>query len=123
MRIIKITITVILVLTHSLYLSPTAVLSHPDGMKPYFYPATFIYGFVGGCAETVEQTRAPVTQELWPDGVRAVCSCVVDALRHSMPFHEAQDDSKKPKMQVIVDATFPICVDQVKAEIKKNASH
>ena len=117
MRITKITLTAILVLAHSV------AFSHPDGMKPYFYPATFIYGFVGGCAETVEQTRAPVTQDLWPDGVRAVCSCVVDALRHSMPFHEAQDDSKKPKMQVIVDATFPICVDQVKAEIKKNASY
>ena len=111
MRIIKITITVILVLTHSV------ALSHPDGMKPYFYPSTYIYGFVSGCAETVEQTSAPVTQELWPDGVRAVCSCVVDALRHSVTFAEAKDDSMKPKMQVIVDATFPICVEQVKSDL------
>ena len=117
MRITKITLTAILVLAHSLYLSPTAAFSHPDGMKPYFYPSTYIYGFVSGCAETVEQTRAPVTQELWPDGVRAVCSCVVDALRHSVTFAEAKDDSMKPKMQVIVDATFPICVEQIKAEL------
>ena len=111
MRITKITLTAILVLAHS------AALSHPDGMKPYFYPSTFIYGFVSGCAETVEQTRAPITQELWPDAIRGVCSCVVDALRHSMTFDDAQSDSMKPKMQVIVDATFPICVDQIKAEL------
>ena len=117
MRIIKITATLILVLAHS------STYSHPDGATPYFYPSTFIYGFVGGCAETVEQTRGPVTQDLWPEGIRAVCSYVVDALRHSMPFHEAQNDLMKPKMQTIVDATFPICIDQVKSEIKNNASH
>ena len=117
MRIIKIAITVILVLTHSVYLLPTTALSHHEGMKPYFYPSTYIYGFVSGCAETVEQTRAPVTQVLWPDGVRAVCSCVVDALRHSVTFAEAKDDSMKPKMQVIVDATFPVCVEQVKSDL------
>lgn len=117
MRTIKLVATAFLVLVYSI------AFSHPDGATPYFYPSTFIYGFVGGCAESVEQSRAPVTQDLWPDGIRAVCSCVVDALRHSMPFNEAQDDSKKPKMQVIVDATFPICVDQVTSELKKNASY
>ena len=123
MRIIKALDLLILGATLFAIFSHSVAYSHPDGATPYFYPSTFIYGFVGGCAETVEQTRAPVTQDLWPDGVRAVCSCVVDALRHSMPFHEAQNDLMKPKMQTIVDATFPICVDQVKAEIKKNASY
>tara|TARA_A100001011_G_C13639758_1_gene567305 strand:+ start:139 stop:489 length:351 start_codon:yes stop_codon:yes gene_type:complete len=111
MQIIKGVLTVFIVFVYSV------AFSHPDGMKPYFYPSTYIYGFVSGCAETVEQTRAPVTEELWPDGVRAVCSCVVDALRHSVTFAEAKDDSMKPKMQVIVDATFPICVEQVKSDL------
>ena len=111
MQIIKVVLTVFIVFVYSV------AFSHPDGMKPYFYPSTFIYGFVSGCAETVEQTRAPITQELWPDAIRGVCSCVVDALRHSMTFEDAQNNSMKPKMQVIVDATFPICVEQIKRDL------
>ena len=42
---------------------------------------------------------------------------MVDALRHSMTFEDAQNDSMKPKMQVIVDATFPICVEQIKRDL------
>ena len=42
---------------------------------------------------------------------------MVDALRHSVTFSEAKDDSMKPKMQVIVDATFPICFEQVKSDL------
>jgi hypothetical protein len=117
MRIIKVIDVVFLVATLFAIFSHSVAFSHPDGAKPYFYPSTFIYGFVSGCAETVEHTRAPITQELWPDAIRGVCSCVVDALRHSMTFDDAQNDLMKPKMQVIVDATFPICVDQIKAEL------
>jgi len=31
--------------------------AHPDGATPYYYPSTFIYGFVDGCAEKIEQSQ------------------------------------------------------------------
>mgnify|MGYP001375383997 CR=1 FL=1 len=66
--------------------------AHPDGATPYWYPTTYLYGFVSGCWETVEQNQA-LAEGMWPDDIRAVCGCVVDAIRHSMPFHEAEDGS------------------------------
>ena len=86
--------------------------AHNDGAKPYWYPSSFIYGYVSGCAESVEQNQAPFTQEMWPDQVRSVCGCVVDALRHSLTYEEIMDNSSAPTTQLIVNATFPLCIQQ-----------
>ena len=66
--------------------------AHSDGATPYWYPSSFIYGYVAGCAESVEQNQAPFTEEMWPVQVRSVCGCVVDALRHSVSYNEVMDN-------------------------------
>ena len=86
--------------------------AHPDGATPYWYPSSFIYGYVVGCADSVEQNQAPFTQEMWPDQVRSVCGCVVDALRHSLTYQEITDNDTKASAQLIVNATFPLCIQQ-----------
>jgi len=86
--------------------------AHPDGATPYWYPSSFIYGYVVGCADSVEQNQAPFTQEMWPDQVRSVCGCVVDALRHSLTYQEITDNETNASAQLIVNATFPLCIQQ-----------
>ena len=86
--------------------------AHPDGTTPYWYPSSFIYGYVVGCADSVEQNQAPFTEEMWPDQVRSVCGCVVDALRHSLTYQEITDNDTKASAQLIVNATFPLCIQQ-----------
>ena len=86
--------------------------AHPDGATPYWYPSSFIYGYVVGCADSVEQNQAPFTEEMWPDQVRSVCGCVVDALRHSLTYQEITDNETKASAQLIVNATFPLCIQQ-----------
>ena len=94
-----------------LFLS-TSVSAHPDGATPYFYPSTFVYGFIEGCWETIEQSRAPILEELWPAQIKVVCGCVVDALRHAVEFSRVKDNYMDPEIQLIVSATFPICVQE-----------
>ena len=90
---IAITITVVLsVLIVSFLVWKRDAFAHPDGATPYWYPTTYLYGFVQGCWETVEQKQS-LAEGMWPDDIRAVCGCVVDAIRHSMPFHEAENGS------------------------------
>ena len=67
--------------------------AHPDGNIPYWYPSSFIYGYINGCAESVEQKQLPFTQEMWPDDVKRVCACVVDAMRHSMSHEKMLDNA------------------------------
>ena len=87
---------------------------HPDGSTPYWYPAGWIYGFVGGCADSLEQNQAPLIEEMWPAQVREVCGCVLDSLRHSITWEEIMDNnSKDSTMQVIVNTTLPICKDEI----------
>ena len=88
--------------------------AHPDGNIPYWYPSSFIYGYVEGCYESVEQNQAPFTEEMWPVQVRNVCGCVVDALRHSMTYEEILDNETNAAAQLIVNATFTICIREEK---------
>ena len=90
----------------------TETMAHPDGAKPYWYPSSFIYGYVTGCADQVEKNQVPFTQLMWPEQVRSVCSCVVDAFRHSVTYQEILDNSTNAEMVMIATATFPICVQQ-----------
>ena len=101
-----------LIFTIAIILFTTTVKAHPDGAKPYWYPSSFIYGYVVGCADSVEQNQAPFTEEMWPDQVRSVCGCVVDALRHSLTYQEITDNDTKASAQLIVNATFPLCIQQ-----------
>ena len=101
-----------LIFTIAIILFTTIVKAHPDGAKPYWYPSSFIYGYVVGCADSVEQNQAPFTEEMWPDQVRSVCGCVVDALRHSLTYQEITDNDTKASAQLIVNATFPLCIQQ-----------
>ena len=76
---IAITITVVLsVLIVSFLVWKRDAFAHPDGATPYWYPTTYLYGFVQGCWETVEQNQS-LAEGMWPDDIRAVCGCVVDA--------------------------------------------
>ena len=86
--------------------------AHPDGATPYWYPSSFIYGYVTGCADQVEKNQVPFTQQMWPDEVREVCSCVVDAFRHSVTYQEILDNSTNAEMVLIATATFPACVEE-----------
>ena len=90
----------------------TSASAHPDGATPYFYPSTFVFGFIEGCWETIEQSRAPILEELWPAQIKVVCGCVVDALRHSVEFAKIKDNYMDPEIQLIVNATFPVCVEE-----------
>ena len=101
-----------LIFTIAIILFTTTVKAHPDGAKPYWYPSSFIYGYVVGCADSVEQNQAPFTEEMWPDQVRSVCGCVVDALRHSLTYQEITDNETNASAQLIVNATFPLCIQQ-----------
>ena len=47
-----------ILLTGVALLFATSVNAHPDGATPYWYPTTYLYGFVSGCWETVEQNQA-----------------------------------------------------------------
>ena len=101
-----------LIFTIAIILFTTPIKAHPDGAKPYWYPSSFIYGYVTGCADQVEKNQAPFTQSMWPEQVRSVCSCVVDAFRHSVTYQEILDNSTNAEMVMIATATFPICVQQ-----------
>ena len=56
---------------------------------------------------------------MWPDDIRAVCGCVVDAIRHSMPFHEAESKSPESirKFDEISAGVLPQCIMEVEAGI------
>ena len=101
-----------LIFTIAIILFTITVKAHPDGAKPYWYPSSFIYGYVTGCADQVEKNQVPFTQFMWPEQVRSVCSCVVDAFRHSVTYQEILDNSTNAEMIMIATATFPICVQQ-----------
>ena len=89
----------------------TSAYAHPDGAKPYWYPSSYIFGFIRGCAETVEQNTPQIIEELWPDQIRSVCGCVLDSLRHSFTYHEALSEDSAA-MNLIVSATLPICIEE-----------
>ena len=99
-------------LTFVLLFFAKGLFPHPDTATPYWYPSSYIYGFVKGCADTVELSLAPITKELWPEQIRSGCGCVVDSLRHSITFQEASDNDSKAGMQLIVSATMPICINE-----------
>lgn len=95
--------------------------AHPDGSKPYWYPSSYIYGFVQGCWQNLAQSDE--FREFWPDETKMVCGCVLDAIRHSMPWKEAE--SKDPIFQAkfhdIASGTLPVCTLEMQT-IKKEAS-
>ena len=107
-----------ILLTGVALLFATSVNAHPDGATPYWYPTTYLYGFVSGCWETVEQNQA-LAEGMWPDDIRAVCGCVVDAIRHSMPFHEDENGSPESikKFDEITAGVLPQCIMEVEAGI------
>ena len=84
--------------------------AHPDGATPYFYTSAWIYGFVDGCAQKIEESQLEWVGNMWPEQVRSVCGCVVDALRHSQDFEQVQIDPPTPIVQTIVDLTLPVCI-------------
>ena len=89
----------------------TSAYAHPDGATPFWYPSSYIFGFIRGCAETVEQNTPQIIEELWPDEIRSVCGCVLDSLRHSFTYHEALSEDRAA-MNLIVSATLPICIEE-----------
>ena len=97
----------------------TPAKTHPDGATPYWYPSSFIYGYINGCADQVEKNQLPFTEMMWPEQVREVCGCVVDAFRHSVTYQDILDNATNNEMVLIATATFPVCVDEVLAKIKR----
>jgi len=85
---------------------------------PFWYPSSYIYGFVKGCKQSVEQFQPDFTKKLWPDDVTEVCGCVVDSLRHSLTWLEVQNDMTLEnlygdRMKMIVTTVLPICVEEI----------
>lgn len=93
--------------------------AHPDGATPYWYTSAWIYGFTEGCAEKIEESQM-FSAQLWPEQVRSVCGCTVDALRHSVTFEDVQQTPINPIVQAIVDVTLPVCVEEELARGKEN---
>ena len=91
----------------------------PDGATPYWYTSSWIYGFVEGCAGKIEESQM-FSDRFWPEQVRSVCGCVVDALRHSVTFDQVQIDPPIPVVQTIVDLTLPVCVEEENQRAKEN---
>ena len=96
------------------------LMAHPDGATPYWYPSSWIYGFVDGCAGKIEEQGAdgmhPWVNEMWPENIRSICGCTVDALRHGFTFKEVEGDSER--VQMMVNVTLPVCIDE---EQRRNA--
>jgi len=84
--------------------------AHPDGATPFWYSSAWIFGFVEGCASKIEESQMEWVSDFWPDDVRAICGCTVDALRHGFTFHEVEADSER--VQTMVNTTLPICIDE-----------
>lgn len=96
------------------------VYAHPDGMKPYWYPSSYVFGFVKGCWVSFSERQA--FTEFWPEDVQEVCGCVLDSIRHSMEFHDV--DSKitenVTKFDEIVSGVLPVCIlEQTKRKKEK----
>ena len=106
MKILLVVITFVL-------FSIQEIKAHPDGATPYWYPASYIYGFVNGCAETIEISGV-YSDRFWPNEIRSLCGCVIDSLRHSLTFEEISSEDKQSDMdlQMIVSATMPICIQE-----------
>jgi len=89
--------------------------SHPDGAIPYWYPSSYIFGFVNGCADTVEKSGV-FSNRFWPNEIRSICGCVVDSLRHSLTFEEVNtleaDNKTTVDLQTFVAITMPLCVNE-----------
>ena len=96
------------------------LMAHPDGATPYWYPSSWIYGFVDGCAGKIEEQGAdgmhPWVNEMWPENIRSICGCTVDSLRHAFTFSEVEGDAEK--VQMLVNVTLPVCIDE---EQRRNA--
>ena len=92
--------------------------AHPDSKTPYWYPSTYLYGFIQGCWETVEQNQT-LAAGMWPDDIREVCGCVIDAVRHAMPFHEAESPNPeiKAKFDFVTSGVLPQCIMETEASI------
>ena len=103
---------ILLVVTFVLF-SMQEIKAHPDGAIPYWYPASYIYGFVDGCAETIEMSGV-YSDRFWPNEIRSLCGCVIDSLRHSLTFEEISSEDKQSNVdtQMIVSATMPICIQE-----------
>jgi hypothetical protein len=91
------------------------VMAHPDNATPYWYPSEFIYGYINGCFEATELNQVPFTENMWPDDVKRVCACVVDAMRHSMSHEKMLDNAAHNEAVLIAISTLPVCVDEVMA--------
>ena len=116
---IALTITaVIFIFVMSIIVWKRDAFAHPDGTTPYWYPSTYIFGFVQGCWETVEQNHS-LAEGMWPDDIRAVCGCVIDSVRHSIPFHEAEGKTPESikKFDYITKNVLPQCIIEVEAGI------
>jgi hypothetical protein len=101
------------------------VNAHPDGATPFWYPSSYIYGFVNGCWQTVEQNEF-LSKDMWPDEIKSVCGCVIDAIRHSIPFHEAEkrDPESNRKFDEITRGVLPVCIsEQEESRRLRNKEH
>ena len=101
------------------FIDYTETRAHPDGATPYWYPSSWIYGFVDGCASKIEESAVdgqhPWVNSMWPENIRSICGCTVDALRHGFTFEEVESDSKR--VQTMVDITLPVCIDEEKRNL------
>ncbi len=98
----------------------SSVLSaHPDGAKPYWYPSAYLYGFIHGCWESVEQNQI-LAEGMWPDDIRQVCGCTIDAIRHSIPYHDVE--KRDPVADAIFDeitrSVLPVCISEQEQRIQ-----
>ena len=97
-----------------------SIKAHPDGIKPYWYPSAYVYGFVKGCWESFSERQA--FTEFWPAEIQEVCGCVLDSLRHSLPWAEVESKNTEDieKFDKIVSGVLPICILEQTKRKEKN---
>ena len=100
-----------------LLLFTNVAFSHPDGMKPYWYPSAYTYGFVKGCWQSFTEKQA--FTEFWPAEIQEVCGCVLDSLRHSLTWEEVESKDST-KFDEIVAGVLPICILEQTQKKEKN---
>tara|TARA_Y100000356_G_scaffold123364_1_gene118307 strand:+ start:564 stop:884 length:321 start_codon:yes stop_codon:yes gene_type:complete len=82
------------------------------------YPSDYIYGFVQGCYETIEQSQM-LSGKFWPDHVKVICGCMMDSIREEIPFDQTIDNKSMNLMFEVSAFILPECIRKMtlKAEI------
>ena len=88
-------------------------LSINDSYSKDDYPSDYIYGFVQGCYETIEQSQM-LSVKFWPDHLKVNCGCMMDTIRKEIPFDQTIDNKSMDLMFEVSAFILPECIRKMK---------